>query len=295
MTEFQPACLCRGSTDPAISLRWRKDGYEVVECERCGLIFRRDPAIGSELATIYDADYFGAGNRTKPQGYLDYLGDQALHRMNARRRLHLLERFRAAGRLLDVGCAAGFFLDEARSRGWEVAGVDVAPAMAAWAREKLGLEIFNVPFQNAEPGELRFEAVTMWDYIEHSPDPLGDLRKANALLEIGGIVAVSTGDASSLVARASGRRWHLLTPRHHNFFFTAATLRRVLQESGFGVVYAGHLSSLYSLRYLFHKLRTLADLHELRALNQWLDRSRLGDISIPLNLWDISTMIGRKL
>ena len=64
----------------------------------------------------------------------------------------------------------------------------------------------------------------MWDYIEHSLDPRSEVEKAHELLRRGGILALSTGDVDSLVGRLSGSRWHLLTPRHHNFFFGSSTL-----------------------------------------------------------------------
>ena len=149
-------------------------------------------------------------------------------------RLHV-----AAGRLFDVGAAAGFFMDEARRAGWDVHGADISPTMSAYGRDRLGLDLRTATF-DAVDVTGPFDCVTMWDYIEHATDPLGDLRHAHDLLRGGGILALSTGDVRSLVGRASGSRWHLLTPRHHNFFFAAANLRLACERAGFEVLSVRH-------------------------------------------------------
>src|SRR6266516_5545031 len=105
--------------------------------------------------------------------------------------------------------------------------------MVGWARSKLGLRVMRANFAGAEVTAVPLDAITMWDYIEHSLDPRRDLDKAHELLRPGGVLALSTGDIGSLSARLTGRYWHLLTPEHHNFFFDVKTLRRLLQETGF--------------------------------------------------------------
>ena len=103
----------------------------------------------------------------------------------------------------------------------------------------------------------------------------------------GGVVALSTGDRESLAARVSGKRWHLLTPRHHNFFFTASTLTRLLERSGFHVVWLGHPGARYSLAHLAHKGLPA-------AVSERVARSRLRRVSLPVNLFDIVTVVARK-
>src|SRR5262249_48333705 len=149
--------------------------------------------------------------------------------------------------LLDVGAAAGFFVDEARQVGWEAEGVNVATHMTEWARRELG-----APVQVGAIAEAggKHAVGTMWDYIEQSPQPDADLRRAYELLEPGGVVALSTGDRDSLAARISGKRWHLLTPQHHNFFFSAATLTHLLERTGYHVVWLGHPGARYSVEHL---------------------------------------------
>jgi Methyltransferase domain len=163
--------------------------------------------------------------------------------------------------------------------------------MARHARARLGLDVRDGSFADVELAPRSFDAVTMWDYIEHSVDPAGDLLRAARLLVPGGLLALSTGDVTSVAARLTGRRWHLLTPRHHNFFFTRASLQLAVRAAGFEVVRSGYSSSRYSVRYLLHKLRTLRDSALLERLSRSVGRTRLGGLAVPVNLFDIVTLL----
>lgn len=287
--------ICGAPVDRRHDRRWRKDGFDILRCPSCGTHFRAELPAAEALSEIYGPGYFSAeAGESDGQGYADYLGEEANHRLNARARLELLERGRRPGRLLDVGCAAGFFLDEARKRGWTVTGVELAPDMAGHARERLGLDVRVGLFADAELEPGSFDAVTMWDYVEHLVDPAGDLRRAAALLVPGGLLALSTGDVASVSARLAGRRWHLLTPRHHNFFFTRASLERAVRDAGFEVLRSRYSSSRYSVRYLLHKLRTLGDSSALERLSRSVGRTRLGGLAVPVNLFDIVTLLATR-
>jgi SAM-dependent methyltransferase len=259
------------------------------------LRFRADLPAPDDLPALYGSEYFRAEEGLRGGvGYADYLGEEELHRTNARRRLSLLERFARAGRLLDVGCAAGFFLDEARGLGWDVAGVELSIEMAASARERVGVDaVAQGPFSEQVYERASFDCVTMWDYIEHTLDPAAEVRRARELLRPGGVFALSTGDVNSLLARVSGRRWHLLTPRHHNYFFNRRALTLMLGRAGLTTMSISYLSARYSLRYLVHKLRTLGDVAPLRRLERRMSVWAVGSIAVPLNLRDIVTVVAR--
>jgi 2-polyprenyl-3-methyl-5-hydroxy-6-metoxy-1,4-benzoquinol methylase len=283
--------LCNAEVDPAAHLVWRKDGHAIVRCASCRLVFRDDPPGEQDLPQIYDEAYFrdqrGGVDR---HGYDDYLRDAELHRANARRRLRLLAaRSETAGRLLDVGCAAGFFVDEARGAGWAASGCDVSEPMVEFATAELDVPVVRASFVQSESGEP-LDAITMWDYIEHSIDPRRDLEEAHRQLRPGGILALSTGDIGSLVARLTGRRWHLLTPEHHNFFFDEQTLLRLLEETGFTVLEARHRASLYSVSHTLYKLGAAGH----SSAGRRAGRSRVGGLGVPINLYDIVTVVAER-
>jgi SAM-dependent methyltransferase len=282
-TELRACDVCGGAVEPALS----KDGYELVRCTSCGLLMRRSLPAPEELEAIYAPDYFTYDPGHPVNGYADYIGDAERHREAARRRLGVLQRFAdGRGRLLDVGAAAGFFVDEARAAGWAAEGVDVAANVVEWGRRELGVELQIGDISTVSEPEA-FRAVTMWDYLEHSLDPRADVAKANELLAHGGLLALSTGDLDSAAARLSRSRWHLLTPRHHNFFFSERTLSQLLERGGFAVEWAGHPGARYSLGHLAYKGLPEAAARRIAA-------SRIARYSLPVNLFDIVTVVARK-
>jgi methyltransferase family protein len=286
--------VCQTPIDSTADHLLRKDGFDLVSCPACGMVMRTVLPSRAELDEIYEKTYFKSDPADLADGYADYLADAETHREAARRRLALLDRFSPTrGRLLDVGAAAGFFVSEAIEQGWEAEGVDIAQHMVEWGRRHLGVPI-GVAGIMAVPGRNAFAGVTMWDYIEHSIDPAAEIERANELLVEGGLLAISTGDMGSMAARACGSRWHLLTPRHHNFFFDERTLSQLLDRAGFEVEWRGHPGSRYSLAHLGYKLDRGARLRVTRALSRRLEASRLGRFSFPLNLFDIMTVIARK-
>lgn len=288
--------LCEWPIPAGRRPRWVKDGYELFECESCGLLFRGDLPTPEQLLSIYAPAYFRREDGGDANGYADYLSDEFEHRLTARRRVERLDAAARRGRLLDVGAAAGFFIDEARAAGWEARGIDVSPEMSSWGRDRLGLDIETGLFQASSYPAGSFDAVTMWDYIEHSIDPARDFAKASDVLRPGGVLMLSTGDRGSLVARLSGRRWHLLTPHHHNFFFAVDTLERYLRGNGFEVVSATHPGAHYSLRYIVHKLGTMAPRSTgLRRLSEAVAARPMGERSLRLNLFDIVTIVARRI
>jgi SAM-dependent methyltransferase len=166
--------------------------------------------------------------------------------------------------------------------------------MVEWGRERLGISAQTALFAEADlPAQL--DAVTMWDYIEHSTNPRGDLAAAARNLRPGGVLALSTGDAGAPTARLAGRRWHLLTPEHHNFFFEKPTLRRLLEGTGFQVIEERRRSGLYSAGHVLYKLAALTSLRPLRSCAAAFERSRLASVALPLNLFDIVTVVARRV
>jgi SAM-dependent methyltransferase len=229
----RPCELC-GSTQHEL---WHEvDGYPIVRCRRCGLVFVGIQQTAQELAAFYDAAYWEDPGE---EGYASYAAAEERKRHHYGGLLAELEALRPAGDLLELGSAYGFFLDEARRRGWRVRGIEPSPHAAAHAREQLHLDVVSEPLAQLPPEPDSVDCIAMWDVVEHLPDPRATLEAAFAWLRPGGVLALSTGDVRSLTARIHGRDWSLLTPPWHQFYFSRATMRRLLEDIGFEVVRVG--------------------------------------------------------
>jgi hypothetical protein len=114
----------------------------------------------------------------------------------------------------------------------------------------------------------------MFDYVEHTVAPAADLARARALIAPGGPLLLSTGDRRALAARLMGKRWHLIQPDYHLFYFTAAALRAILARTGWEVVRVARPWRWLSLGAGIEKLAPNAALRRIRTL-------------VPLNFGDI--------
>jgi 2-polyprenyl-3-methyl-5-hydroxy-6-metoxy-1,4-benzoquinol methylase len=213
---------------------WLPGIFTLVQCGRCGLIYLNPRPAGAELAAYYPDDY-------DPYAILNDQQGPAVARLNLRysmaKRCGLVERYAPArGRALDIGCATGRFLDAMRRRGWEAHGVELNEHVAAEARGRLGLDVHTGTLQEASYPSAWFEAVTMWDVLEHVPDPLGELREIQRILKPGGVVALRVPDVSSPEARFFGNYWVGLDAPRHLYVFSPTTLAAMLARAGLELI-----------------------------------------------------------
>ena len=234
MTPHRACPTCGGSRAAPLFV---KDGYDIVACADCTTAFvAQDPA-RIDFQALYGESYYTGGSDAV---FADYVGQEAARRAHARRKLWLLRtlppRWPARGRLLDVGCAAGFFLAEAKAY-YDVQGVELSEWSSAYARDRLGLPVFTGTLQQAALQSAQFDIVTLWDVIEHVPDPVPLLADAARVLKPGGRLVLSTGDWGSAYAQERQAAWHLMTPPWHLSFFSRATLARAGERAGLRVLH----------------------------------------------------------
>lgn len=218
----------------------RKDGYDLVRCAACGLICVANPPTDEERARIYS---FESGYHVS----LDAdRASVAFHTREAASNLRMLRRHARGGRLLDIGCSTGLFLAAARGIGWTGQGLEYSPDSSRIARELHGLDV--------RTGELRpdtfapesFDVVTLWDVIEHLPDPHATLRLIWRVMAPGGLLILKTPNADGLYPRASLRLaarlgfWGHAEPPGHLYQFSVRTLTRMAERAGFSVVNVHH-------------------------------------------------------
>jgi 2-polyprenyl-3-methyl-5-hydroxy-6-metoxy-1,4-benzoquinol methylase len=136
------------------------------------------------------------------------------------------------GRLLDVGCGNGTFLDQMRQLGWEVTGVEPDGEAVSVAVQKLGLEVFHGSLEEAKFPEGHFDAITMNHVIEHVSDPIALLTECRRVLRPRGKLVVATPNIRSLGAHVFGEYWRGLEVPRHLFLFAPQALRACAKVAG---------------------------------------------------------------
>jgi SAM-dependent methyltransferase len=285
-----------GASDACIACagaRWRVRHrireFTIEQCAGCGL--GRTRGADFDFAEFYDRGYFEGSAEAK--GYNDYFALAGALRKTNRKRVRRLRRLLPdATRLLDVGCGPGFFLTEAARGGLEVRGLEVSPFAAGYGRARHGLNIACGPIDTAHlpHRDASFDLITLWDVIEHLPAPADALALLAERLSPGGVLALSTGDVASPVARLSGRRWHLYNLPEHLWFFNARSLGMLLERAGLVVERVEREVCWYTTRYLLDRLMyTLGRGPILPGRLRWLER-----LTVPFSLFDIVTLHARK-
>lgn len=247
-------CNLCGETDtrPIFSTK----GYDLVGCLGCGLAYIANPPSAEELTRIYSADasYHAA---LKDEGSKSWADMDAI----ARQHIRFLQTITQHGTLLDVGCSTGLFLDRARKAEFDAMGVEFSDDSADFARARFGLTVERGSIHDSRAVPESFDVLTMFDVIEHVPDPLADMAAALRLLKPGGWFVLSTPNIDGLFPRASyplARTldyWPHPEPPYHLYQFSVATLTAMLARAGFEPGPVRHTA--IALDYSFGSLRDL--------------------------------------
>lgn len=223
-----------------------------------------------------------------------YVAEEVPRRRSARRALALLKKRHSGtyGRLLDVGCSAGLFLQEARACGWDVTGVEPSRWLAEQARGRLGADVVVcAPFETATLEPSSYDVVTLWDVLEHVTDPEAFLTKAESLLKPGGLLVVNVPNLRSWIARAFGRRWPLLLPEHL-FYFSPRSLQLLFSQHGLAEPELRVHPVSFDLGYVMRRLSQ----HRIpiaSILDRFVRNTVLARFEVPLLMGEL-TAIGRK-
>jgi SAM-dependent methyltransferase len=200
--------------------------------------------------------------------------------------------------LLEIGCGTGVFLDVAREAGWEVSGIEVSSYAVQQARGR-GLSVDVCPIESSPLWAATYDCIALWDVIEHLRDPAGVLIQAGQALRPGGILALSTGDITSLSARLSGPGWHLFTVPEHLYFFSPAALEQLLRRAGCRIVQTTREVIWVPVAYLLERLRKTRVLPEpRRSRRAGLPRGlkpAARDWLVPATLLDVLGLYARRI
>lgn len=222
------ACdLCGTTQDVPLFLKSEEDcEYRIAQCTVCGLVYVNPRTFAAEHDGYFRGPYLAT---IEENGKLRDTIERLYFEIMAN-----LETYLYPGRLLDVGCAMGHFMDYARRRGWDVTGVECSRYAAAWGREHFGLRIHPIcELTRAKFPSDYCDAATMVEVIEHLPSPRHALSEMLRVLRPGGAICLTTPNFASYRSLLLREKWEVIIPSGHLYYFTSETLGALLKSVGF--------------------------------------------------------------
>ncbi len=216
---------------------------QMVRCKKCGLMYL-NPRLKENL--IF-------------QGYSSGSDEIFISQNDAREKtfaenLNIIEKLiPSKGKILDVGTAGAAFLGVAKQKGWEVAGCEPNHWLADWGSKKYGLKIFPGSLFDMHLPDQTFDAVTLWDVLEHTTDPKKVLLECRRILKPNGLLVINYPDINSFIARLLKKKWVFLLSVHL-YYFTFESLKKMLEESGFEVALRKNYWQKLQISYILFRM-----------------------------------------
>lgn len=244
-----PELLCPICNALDTPLRFAQCRLPIRKCS-CGMEFLW-PQLGEEqLKEIYQAGYYESCGLTDDN-------DRSVRNMKQATFMRWLKQLTGVvpvGKVLDVGCATGYFLEVAASAGWDVYGVELSEYAAGLAQRRFGNHVFSGSIEQANYPDNSFDLVTLFDLLEHVPSPRTFLKEVWRLLSPKAFLMITTPDVTSLSARLMGRHWSHYH-QDHLYYFSPDTITRLLHECGFSVVGKAAAAKYLNGKYIINQFR----------------------------------------
>ena len=257
-----------------------------MECTSCGLKWGIPTKHYKNIFDLYDESYFNS-EQPKSLGYSKYCDERKLRNRTFESWFKEIELFHGPGTCLDIGCAFGFSIEVAQERNWTVDGLDVSDYACKIASEICRGEIICEDFLSFKSNK-DYDLVTAWDVIEHTQSPALFIKNVRNCLKTGGLVALTTPNCSSPVARLLGQNWFEYKWPEHTYYLNSNTLRLYLEMFGFRIC---SLKTAIKYKTLEDAIARWAGFYECRNFHL----GKLGKKTVPYSSLSEVFLIAQKV
>ena len=221
--------------------------FQMVICSQCGLL-RQNPRLKWESLKHFYPDEYASYSYVLTEGIQENPIRYFIRQYGNWKKRRAIERYQSGGRLLEVGCGTGEFLEELlRTKNWEIVAIEPNENAATYVKSKFSVPIFQSHFDDIDFENGSFDVIVMWYVLEHLPQPISDLRLAYKLLRTNGWLVFSIPNVDSWEAKVFGKYWAGWDLPRHLYLFPRPLLHEILESIGFQVVSEGCISTSYAI------------------------------------------------
>jgi 2-polyprenyl-3-methyl-5-hydroxy-6-metoxy-1,4-benzoquinol methylase len=256
----------------------------LYQCRRCKLVWLADDNLVSRVVLSYSADSFDE----------IYEMERENRKKTAEVLIKKIKKIKPSGKLLDIGCYSGAFLEAAQQNNYEIFGIEASTNALSVAAQKISGDLragMAEEVLGQFPDEY-FDIITLLDVIEHLQNPSQILALIKTKLKNDGLLVFSTPDAASLLARLQGGNWHALLP-HHLYYFSVKNLKILLSSVAWQPLRFVHVGRHFTADYLAQQLSSIS--RPLSVIFGGIIKIiGIKKLTLPINLFDQSLIFAKK-
>ena len=264
--------------------------YQTQLCLGCGHAWFPASQLDINFKELYGESYFHGGD------YGNYEEDEKELKFNFQKYIQrMLQHIPKDATVLEVGCAYGYFLEVAQDH-FEVEGIDITTTPVQKARDR-GLPALEIELLDVDKTTTCYDAICLWDTLEHLPDPGGTMEQIRNLLKEKGYVFLTTGDRSSPLAKLQQKNWRHFHPPSHLQYFTRKSIRQLLEQHGMETISISSIAQWHSIRNVLSGFHLHGKTPVTRKMARLLSRITpqvIQGLSLPLPTGDIMWVVGQK-
>jgi SAM-dependent methyltransferase len=272
---------------------FKKMGYGIPTCPKCNLAMTDFHKPYEKFIKNFYAEGYFSGDPSCG-AYAQYEQDKRFIIKNMAPLMTVIRKYKKKGRLFDVGCAMGYFVELSLKAGFDAYGIDPSKFAISHAPKYLNGRLTLGSIKEANFPDNNFDVITLFDVLEHLQDPVSSLKQIGKLLKPDGIAVIATGNKDSFAARAMGSRWTFYNPPQHLLYFNKNNLTTILKKANLVGFKWFSLGKWLSLGYVLHLAYSASGMGIAKPLFKIVQRWGMESIPLYVPLGDNMAVVVKK-